>query len=53
MSYEYLLTETRGRVGLVTLNLPKPLNGLNDGLMNELCAARRAFVADEGLGARG
>ena len=51
MSYEYLLTETRGRVGLVTLNRPKQLNALNDLLMNELGAALLAFDADEGIGA--
>ena len=29
MAYETILVETRGRVGLVTLNLPKALNALN------------------------
>lgn len=36
MSYENILVETRGRVGLVTLNRPKALNALNDALMDEL-----------------
>ena len=36
MAYENILTETRGRVGLITLNRPKQLNALNDALMNEL-----------------
>ena len=51
MTYETILTETRGRVGLVTLNRPKQLNALNDQLMDELGAALLAFDADEGIGA--
>ena len=51
MAYENILVETRGRVGLVTLNRPKHLNALNDALMNELGAALEAFDADDGVGA--
>ena len=51
MSYQFILTETRGRVGLITLNRPKQLNALNDGLMDEVGAALLAFDADEGIGA--
>jgi len=50
-AYENILTETRGRVGLVTLNRPKQLNALNDALMNELGAALTAFDADDNVGA--
>ncbi|WP_066733915.1 enoyl-CoA hydratase [Cupriavidus sp. D384] len=50
MSYENILVETRGRVGLVTLNRPKALNALNDALMDELGAALTAFDADEAIG---
>lgn len=50
-TYENILTEQRGRVGLVTLNRPKQLNALNDALMDELGAALRAFDADDGVGA--
>jgi len=50
MSYENILVETRGRVGLVTLNRPKALNALNDALMDELGAALVAFDADEAIG---
>jgi len=51
MAYENVLVETRGRVGLVTLNRPKALNALNDALMNELGEALAKFDADEGVGA--
>jgi enoyl-CoA hydratase len=54
MPYEFILTEVRGdgerRTGLITLNRPKQLNALNDGLMNELGAAMKAFDADEAIG---
>ncbi|MEX3945238.1 enoyl-CoA hydratase [Paraburkholderia sp. BR10937] len=51
MGYENILVETRGKVGLITLNRPKALNALNDALMDELGAALKAFDADEGVGA--
>jgi len=51
MAPENILVETRGRVGLVTLNRPKALNALNDSLMNELGDALAAFDADEAIGA--
>ncbi len=50
MTYQNILVETRGRVGLVTLNRPKALNALNDALMNELGSAFAAFEADENIG---
>ncbi len=51
MAYEYLLIETRGKVGLVQINRPKQLNALNDGLMNELGDALGAFDANAAIGA--
>ena len=51
MSYENILVETRGKVGLITLNRPKQLNALNDALMDEVGAALAVFEADEGIGA--
>jgi enoyl-CoA hydratase len=51
MNYETILVETRGRVGLVTLNRPRQLKALNDQLMDELGAALLGFDADEGIGA--
>ena len=49
--YENILVETRGKVGLITLNRPKQLNALNDALMIELGEALMAFDADENIGA--
>jgi enoyl-CoA hydratase len=50
MNYESILVETRGRVGLITLNRPKQLNALNDALMNELGDAMLAFDANDDIG---
>jgi enoyl-CoA hydratase len=51
MAYENILTERRGRVGIITLNRPKALNALNDALMDELGAALKQFDADDDIGA--
>ncbi|WP_105438645.1 enoyl-CoA hydratase [Neorhizobium sp. T25_13] len=51
MSYETLLTETRGAVALITLNRPKALNALNSTVMAELTEALSAFGKDEAIGA--
>ena len=51
MSYQNILVETRGRVGLLTLNRPKALNALNDQLMDELGTALLGFDGDDGIGA--
>lgn len=50
MSESLVLVETRGRVGLLTLNRPKALNALNDALMDELGTALLAFDANEDIG---
>jgi len=51
MAYETIIVETRGAVGLITLNRPKALNALNAALMADLTAALDAFEADDGVGA--
>ena len=51
MPYEFILAETRGKVGLITLNRPKQMNALNPKLMQELAEAMYAFDADDGVGA--
>jgi enoyl-CoA hydratase len=50
VSYELILAEKKGRVGLITLNRPKQMNALNAQLMQELAKALYAFDADEGVG---
>jgi enoyl-CoA hydratase/carnithine racemase len=49
--YANILTETRGAVGLITLNRPKALNALNGALIADINAATRAFDADAKIGA--
>ena len=34
MAYETIIVETRGKVGLVTLNRPKALNALNSQILS-------------------
>jgi enoyl-CoA hydratase len=45
-AYEHLLTETRDRVAIVTLNRPQRLNALSDPLAAELACALRGFDDD-------
>ncbi|MGP9503280.1 enoyl-CoA hydratase [Specibacter sp. AOP5-B1-6] len=49
--YSLILTEQRGRVGLITLNRPEALNALSDAMGREILAAAQAFDADLGIGA--
>jgi len=51
MTYTSILVETRGRVGLITLNRPQALNALNYQLMTELMEALEVFDKDENIGA--
>ncbi|QID18803.1 enoyl-CoA hydratase [Nitrogeniibacter mangrovi] len=51
MTPEHILVETRGRVGLITLNRPKALNALNDALVDEIGQALDRFEADDEIGA--
>jgi enoyl-CoA hydratase len=50
MTYENIIVETQGRVGIITLNRPKALNALNGALMAELARALDAFESDRGIG---
>lgn len=51
MSEALVKVETRGRVGLLTLNRPKVLNALSNEVIDELSAAVQAFEEDENIGA--
>ena len=46
MSYETILTETRGSIALITLNRPQALNALCEDLMRELAQALDIYEKD-------
>ncbi len=50
MSYENILVETRGKVGLITLNRPKALNALSDALFDDVGHALDDFEANPSIG---
>jgi enoyl-CoA hydratase len=50
MAYETILAETRGKVGLITLNRPKALNAINSGLTRDVLAALQAYETDPAIG---
>lgn len=51
MSYTAILTETRGRVGLIILNRPDAMNALNPTLLEEIMQALEAYDIDDKIGA--
>ena len=51
MAYEHIIVETRGSVGLITLNRPQALNALCTPLIRELGAALDGFEAADAVGA--
>ena len=50
MAYETILVETKGKVGVITLNRPQALNALNGQLIGEINAALDGFEADAAIG---
>lgn len=50
MTYETILLESHGRVGLITLNRPQALNALNAQLVSEVNQALDALEADANIG---
>ena len=50
MAFETILVETRGRIGLVTLNRPNALNALNAQLAAELTQTLADFDRDPAIG---
>jgi enoyl-CoA hydratase len=50
VSNEFIISEARGRIGLITLNRPKQLNALCDPLIDEIGQALDVFEADENIG---
>jgi enoyl-CoA hydratase len=51
MNYKYILAETAGNVGIITLNRPEALNALSTPLLAEVRKALQSFEADEAIGA--
>ena len=51
MTYTTVLTEIRGRVGIVTLNRPQAMNAFNQTMLTELFDALETFDKDERVGA--
>ena len=49
MTYATILTQTRERTALITLNRPQRLNALNDALADELGDALRGYDADDAI----
>ena len=49
MEYENVLAETRGNVGLITLNRPKSLNALAEALVRDLGAALDVYDDDPNI----
>ena len=50
MTYDNILVETRGGVGIVTLNRPEALNALNSALVADVGQALAVFEADKNIG---
>ena len=50
MTYQNIVVETKGRVGIIRLNRPQALNALNKALIAELTQAIETFDADEKIG---
>jgi enoyl-CoA hydratase len=51
MAYEHIIVDTKGPVGILTLNRPKALNALCADLAKEIGAALDDFEADDDIGA--
>ncbi len=51
MSHEMILTETQGRVGIVTLNRPEKLNAMHNTMMREMRDQIEAWNNDPAIGA--
>ena len=50
MAFENILVDTRGAVGLITLNRPQALNALNGALIQDLGEALDGFEDDDAIG---
>src|SRR6202140_2861580 len=49
-TFEHIIVESKGAVGIITLNRPKMLNALSFGVFGEIAAAVDDLEADDGIG---
>ena len=49
-TFEHIIVESKGAVGIITLNRPKMLNALSFGVFREIAAAVDDLEADEAIG---
>src|SRR4029078_895036 len=49
-TFEFIIVESKGAVGIITLNRPKMLNALSFGVFREITAALDDLEADDGIG---
>src|SRR4030081_3846759 len=49
-TFEHIIVESKGAVGIITLNRPKMLNALSFGVFREIAAALEDLESDEGIG---
>src|SRR5260221_8202918 len=49
-TFEYIIVESKGAVGVITLNRPKMLNALSFGVFREIAAAVDDLEADDKIG---
>src|SRR6476620_813426 len=49
-TFEYIIVESKGAVGIITLNRPKMLNALSFGVFREIAAAVDDLEADDAIG---
>ena len=49
-TFEYIIVESKGAVGIITLNRPKMLNALSFGVFREIAAAVDDLEADDNIG---
>src|SRR3974377_15617 len=49
-TFEHIIVESRGAVGIITLNRPKMLNALSFGVFREIASAVDDLEADDAIG---
>jgi enoyl-CoA hydratase len=50
MAYDNIIVDTKGPVGIITLNRPKAMNALNSAIVGEIGRALDGFEADDAIG---